>query len=132
MRVLITNDDGIAQMRAALTPCGYEVIAVEVTRCLHLKSAVTAIDDGTVLLNPAWVDASAFAPCDVVEVDPDEPMAANVLRVGDRLLYASAYPRTLALLRARGHEPVLVDASELAKAEGAGAGRVPFREVDRG
>lgn len=114
-----TNDAGIAQLRAALAPHGYTVDAAEVTGCLHLKTAVTAIDDRTVLVNPSWVDARAFAPAKVIEVDPAEPMGANVLRIGTRLLYGGDYPRTLERLRAHGAEVTTVDASELAKAEGA-------------
>jgi dimethylargininase len=114
-----TNDDGIAQLRAHLAPHGYSVAGVEVTGCLHLKSAVTALDDATLLLNPAWVDANAFAPLAIVEVDPVEPMGANVLRIGEALVYADAYPRTLARLTARGYHPVIVTAVEIAKAEGA-------------
>lgn len=114
-----TNADGITQLRAALAPHGYSVDAVEVTGCLHLKTAVTAIDDRTVLVNPSWVDARAFAPAVVIEVDPAEPMGANVLPIGDTLLYGVGYPRTLARIRAYGAEVTTVDASELAKAEGA-------------
>lgn len=114
-----TNPEGIAQMRAILAPHGYSVDGVEVTGCLHLKTAVTAIDDATVLVNPAWVDARAFAPAKVIEVDPAEPMGANVLRIGDQLLYGGDYPRTLERIRAHGAEVTTVDASELAKAEGA-------------
>lgn len=114
-----TNDAGIVQLRSALAPHGYTVTAVDVTGCLHLKTAVTAIDDGTVLVNPAWVDAAAFAPAAVITVDPAEPMGANVLRIGARLLYGADYPRTLARLRAHGADVTTVDASELAKAEGA-------------
>ena len=114
-----TNEAGIAQLRDALAPHGYTVTAVPVTGCLHLKSAVTAVDEATVLLNPAWVDPTVFAAYRVLLVDPAEPMAANILRVGEALLYADAYPRTLAILGAAGHRPHLVDASELAKAEGA-------------
>ncbi len=114
-----SNDEGIAQLRAALVPHGYTVAAVDVTGCLHLKTAVTAVDDRTVLLNPVWVDARAFAPAAVIEVDPSEPMGANVLRIGDALLYGGDHPRTLARLRAHGAAVTTVDASELAKAEGA-------------
>jgi len=118
-RTARTNEAGIAQLRAILAPHGYLVEGVAVTGCLHLKTAVTALDDATVLVNPAWVDPAAFAPLAAVAVDPAEPMAANVLRIGDALLYAEAYPRTRALLEARGYRLHLVDASELAKAEGA-------------
>lgn len=114
-----TNDDGIAQLRAAVAPFGYRVIPVDVTGCLHLKSAVTALDHDTVLCNPAWVDPSAFAPKAAALVADDEPSAANVVRVGERLLAASAYPRTNEMLKRRGYSVVTVPADELAKAEGA-------------
>jgi dimethylargininase len=114
-----TNDEGVVQLRAALAPHGYTVEAIAVTGCLHLKTAVTAVDDRTVLLNPAWIDPRALGGLDCIEVDPAEPMGANVVRVGDALLYGASYPRTRARLEARGYRPVCVDASELAKAEGA-------------
>ena len=114
-----TNAEGIAQLRAALAPFGYTVQGVPVTGCLHLKTAVTAVDETTVLLNPAWVSAAAFGAYRVLAVNETEPMAANVLRVGDALVYGAAFPRTLELLRSAGVHPHTVDASELAKAEGA-------------
>lgn len=114
-----TDHAGITQLRAELAPFGYTVRALTVTGCLHLKSAVTALDDETVLLNPEWVDASAFAPLETIAVDPGEPMAANVLRIGDALVYADAYPRTRARLEARGYRVHTVPATEIAKAEGA-------------
>lgn len=118
-RTTRTDDAGIGQLRAELAPFGYAVIAIAVSGCLHLKSAVTALDESTVLLNPAWVDASAFAPLDTIAVDPDEPTAANVLRIGDALVFADAYPRTRARLEARGYRVYAVPATEIAKAEGA-------------
>ena len=114
-----TNDDGIAQLRAAVAPFGYTVVAVEVSGCLHLKSAVTALDDHTVLCNAAWVDPTVFGALAVALVADDEPSAANVVRVGERLVAAEAYPRTNAMLRARGYDVTTVPADELAKAEGA-------------
>jgi dimethylargininase len=114
-----SNDDGIAQLRACTSHHGYRVVPVNVTGCLHLKSAVTALDDDTLLLNEAWVAPESFAPLQWVRVDDDEPMAANVLRVGTRLLAAEAFPRTVDILRERGYDVITVPADELAKAEGA-------------
>ena len=65
-----TNDEGIRQL-AKFIP----IQAVDFRGCLHLKSAVTAIDHERVVLNPEWVDP--LWPH--IEVDPDEPFAANVL-----------------------------------------------------
>ena len=114
-----TNDEGIAQLRGHLAPLGYEVRAVRPTGCLHLKTAVTAVSDHAVVLNPAWISPAFFDGFDVIAVDPLEPFAANVVRVGSAVLTATAFPRTRRILEASGAEVHVVDVSELAKAEGA-------------
>lgn len=114
-----TSRDGIDQLGAALAPFGYSVTAVPVDRCLHLKSAVTQVAGGTVLVNPDWVETGAFAPLEVLAVDPTEPAAANTLLVNRVLVVASAYPRTAERLQRAGLDIVAIDMSELAKAEGA-------------
>jgi dimethylargininase len=114
-----SNRSAIGQMQAFLKPCGYTVRGVPVSGCLHLKSAVTQTAEHTLLINPAWVRKSDFPGMDFIEVDPSEPGAANVLMVGDKTIYPPSFPKTLARLEAAGIHPLLVDASELAKAEGA-------------
>jgi dimethylargininase len=114
-----TNQTGIDQLNRVLAPYEYQVAPVEISGCLHLKSAATIVGDGLVLLNRAWLPDGAFHGLDIVEVHPDEPAAANVLRVADRLICSSAFPRTLERLQRRGLQVATVDASELAKAEGA-------------
>ncbi|MBX6364369.1 MAG: dimethylargininase [Gemmatimonadetes bacterium] len=113
-----TNADGIAQLRALLRPFGYRVEAVAVEGALHLKSAATLVAPDLLLVNPAWLPPAAFDGMAHLEVDPTEPFAANALLVGTRLLCADAFPRTLERLRRHGLDPLTVDASELAKAEG--------------
>ena len=107
-----SNADGVRQLRDHLAPFGYSVDAVPVHDCLHLKSAVTQIGEETVLINRAWVDG--FEAYERIEVHPDEPFAANALRIDDALIYSSMFPRT----RERLKNVRVVDASELAKAEG--------------
>ncbi len=114
-----TNVEGAEALRRFAAPHGYEVLTVEPRGCLHLKSGCSALDDETVLVNPEWVDARAFGECEVVAVDAAEPSAANVLRVGGSVCVSAAFPRTAALLSARGYEVRAVDVSEFAKAEGA-------------
>jgi len=113
-----TNEAGIEQLRNLVTPFDTDVIAVEFSGCLHLKSAVTELADGLLLLNPAWVSAGAFTGCDHVAVDPREPHAANALRLAGQVIFASQYPRTRDLLLARGLVLACLDYDELAKAEG--------------
>jgi len=114
-----TNDDAVRQLRAILTPHGYTVAPVEVCGCLHLKSAVTALDDRTVLVNPEWIDVAMLDGLTSIEIDPSEPAAANALRLDDRLIFPAAFSRTAGRLEARGFRLALVDATEVAKAEGA-------------
>jgi dimethylargininase len=111
-----TNADGIRQLAEHLKPFGATVIAVPVTKALHLKSAVTALPDGTVIgYEPVVDDASVFP--DFLAV-PEEP-GAHVVLLGDgKLLMSSAAPQTAEMLRARGYEPVLVDIGEFEKLEG--------------
>jgi dimethylargininase len=114
-----SNAEGLVQLQNALAPFGYRVRRVPIRGCLHLKSAVTEVADGILLLQPEWVDAAEFPGLRIIEVDRREPHAANALRVGSGLIYPDCFPRTLQRLRAVGIEPVLVDVSELQKAEGA-------------
>jgi dimethylargininase len=41
-----TNDAAIGELRRVSAPYGYDVVAVDVRGCLHLKSAVTLAGDG--------------------------------------------------------------------------------------
>ncbi|MEM6782909.1 MAG: arginine deiminase family protein [Bacteroidota bacterium] len=113
-----TNAEGLAQLRALVSAHGYTVEAVSLNDCLHLKTAVTAVADDTVLLNPTWVDAAVFADVHVIEIDPAEPFAANALLVGDTVVYPDHLPRTFERLQEHGLDVRLVPADELAKAEG--------------
>ena len=114
-----TNDAGIDDMRRVLAPYGYDVTAVEVHGCLHLKSAATVVGENLLLINPAWLPPEPFARFDRIDVHPDEPSAANALRIGDQIVYPSMFPRTLERLERGGLRARIVDASEVAKAEGA-------------
>jgi dimethylargininase len=116
---LRSNQEGIEQLRALLSPHGYIVKALPVTGCLHLKSAVPQVAPDTVLFNPAWVDPVAFEGLRHIETDPAQPYAANALLIGDTVIYPVAFPRTAARLQRARIRLAPVDVSELAKAEGA-------------
>jgi dimethylargininase len=119
-----TNREGVEQLATLLAPFGYAVEGVPLEGCLHLKTAVTEVAEGTVILNPRWLDRAAFAAYEQVEVDAGEPFAANVLRLAgsnggsDRLVMPAAFPRTAERLACRGLAVRALDVSEIAKAEG--------------
>ena len=120
-----STEDAVEQIKAILEPrnlkvtSSYQVHAVRVTGCLHLKSAVTQIGEDTLLINPEWVSKDGFPGMQFVEVDPSEPYAANALLVDSTVIYPSSFPRTRTKLEAAGIRMIIVDADELAKAEGA-------------
>ncbi len=114
-----TNAAGIEALRGLVAPFGYRVVPIAVTGCLHLKSAVSAIDERTLLANRAWFDASALGSVDLLDVDAAEPGAANVLRVGSELWAHPGYPRTFERLAGLGQRVVPMDISEFVKAEAA-------------
>ena len=112
-----SNAEGIRQLAAVLAPHHYEVIAVPVTGCLHLKSAVTHVGGDTLLANRTMFDTKPFAGYDWIDVDPSEPHAANALAFGDTIIFPASFPRTRASLEARGFHVTPLDISELQKAE---------------
>ena len=114
-----TNVDAIQQLHQILAPYGYTVCQIAVVGCLHLKSAVTAVGEEMLLVNPEWVPEEAFRFAERIAVDPAEPMAANALRLSDRIIVPAAFPRTAERLARCGFTLITVEASELAKAEGA-------------
>jgi dimethylargininase len=114
-----SNQAAVDQMNEKLSKYGYRTQGVEMHDCLHLKTAVTRVDDKTLLINRKWVDVENFEGYDLIDVGESEPFAANCLPVADAIIYPVAFPLTGAKLLARGYKlkPVVVD--ELAKAEGA-------------
>ncbi|MCB5163993.1 N(G),N(G)-dimethylarginine dimethylaminohydrolase [Streptomyces bambusae] len=111
-----TDAEGVRQLRAVFEPLGAKVVAVPVSRVLHLKSAVTALPDGTVIGHPPLVDTptafGSFLPV------PEESGAHVVLLGGGRLLMASSAPRSAELFTSLGYQPVTVDIGEFEKLEG--------------
>jgi dimethylargininase len=111
-----TNAPGLEQLAALLQPLGAQVKAVPVSRALHLKSAVTALPDGTVIgFGPLAGDPArwpSFLPV------PEEAGAHVVLLDGSTVLMSASAPATRALLESRGLRVVAVDISEYEKLEG--------------
>ena len=112
-----TNDKGLSQFSGIVTPLGYKVIGIPLTKCLHLKTAVTCLTADHLLLNPKWVGADLFDDYRITKIHPDEPFAANVLSIDNRVICSESCPKTAQIIKDSGFEVVHVDQSELAKAE---------------
>jgi dimethylargininase len=112
-----TNTQGGEELARILGPYGYTIIPVAMKGSLHLKSAVTAIDDDTLFVNPEWVDLDALRGFNLVKTPANEPWSANVLRIGDAVCVQAGFPRAAELLRRIAGRVEVVDTSELRKAE---------------
>ncbi|UCH09974.1 MAG: dimethylargininase [Fidelibacterota bacterium] len=113
-----TNRMGAGALQRILKPLGYQVHTVRVKGVLHLKSAITAIDEATLLCNPHFIDSAPFANFRLVTVAANEPWAANALPVGGIVLLADGFPFTAEKVTRLGYRVQLVDIREIQKAEG--------------
>jgi dimethylargininase len=112
-----SNIEGVRQLAGFAAPRGYTVRAVAVRDCLHLKTACCSLGGGQLLVNRAWVDASALQDLELLDVPPHEPWAADVLAIGRTVLIPASFPETASLLEQRGWNAQSIDVSELQKAE---------------
>jgi dimethylargininase len=112
-----SNPEGIRQLAVILEHYGYDLTAVPVTGCLHLKSAVTYLGRNTLLGNRAWFDGKRLQGFEWVDVDPAEPQAGNALAIADVVIFPASFPKTREKIEARGFKVQPLDISELQKAE---------------
>jgi dimethylargininase len=112
-----TNREGFTQLRNILQPHGYRVEPVEVSGCLHLKSACSYIGKETLLINRSLINAEPFREFHLIDVPGEEPAGANALLVNDVVVIPDCFPKTRNLLERQGFQVRMIDVSELQKAE---------------
>lgn len=111
-----TNAEGIRQLRRHAGPRGFAVVPVPLKRVLHLKSAVTALPDRTVIAaDPALLDSSPFPAMRIV---PEEAGSHVILLGEGTVLMAASAPRSAELFDDLGFDVVAVDIGEFEKMEG--------------
>lgn len=129
-----TNENGIQQLRAKLSPKGVDVISAPLPHgggsavCLHLMSLISMLDERTVLVDLEWlavetVELLRARGYRFVEIDATEraTLACNVLSLGGgRLLALAENAKTNARLRAAGFDVRTFPGSEVAINGGGG------------
>jgi dimethylargininase len=111
-----TNAEGIRRLRRHAARTGRSVVPVALRGVLHLKSAVTALPDGTfIAFDPSLFDAAPFPTMRRV---PEEAGAHVVLTGGGTVLMAASAPRTAEMLDDLGFDVITVDIGEFEKREG--------------
>jgi dimethylargininase len=113
-----TNAASVGILAGIVRHFGYDVRPVRVVGCLHLKTACTALPDGRLLVNPAWIDTAALANYELAPIPEGEPWGANIALVRSSVLMNAAQVRTAEWIRNLGFNVLQIDLSEFAKAEG--------------
>jgi dimethylargininase len=125
-----TNANGVASLTRIVEPYGYDVVPVSVTGGLHLTTGCGVVNDDTVILNPRWVDATAFKGLRQLHVPEEEPWAANTIRIEDEVCVERHAPRTIDLVQPFAANVETLEISEFRKAEGSlSCLSIIFREV---
>ena len=112
-----TNDGGFSQFASIVGAFGYRATPIEVKGCLHLKTAVTALDAETLLVNPSWIDTAPFPRVRQLVVPTDEPFGANALVVNGVVHLSARWKLTKNLVERSGFSVSSLDVSEFEKAE---------------
>ncbi|MBC8283435.1 MAG: hypothetical protein H8E32_06435 [Nitrospinae bacterium] len=95
-----------------------EIVPVPVLKGLHLKSAVSYLDNNVLLINTDRVDGSAFKKFKWIEVEEKDSYAANCLILGDKVLMPAGFQSVREKIREQGFETFELEMSEFEKADG--------------
>jgi len=117
-----TNEAGARQLAAILAEEGYTYITVDIrgiAGILHLKSGISWLGDGRLVLIDALARHAAFGEFEIVRVDAEESYAANCVRVNDQVILAAGFPQFESAVRALGYPVIALDMSEFRKMDGA-------------
>lgn len=118
---LRTNDEGARQLAALLGDIGYPADVIDIRksrRLLHLKTGMSYLGDGRMVVTSDVPRTAALAPYELIEVPETERYAANCISINDKVLIAAGYPQTRAAIEACGHETLPLEMSEYRKMDG--------------
>jgi len=116
-----TNDDGARQLAAILESHGYESTTIDIRgnpELLHLKSGLSAMDNGRLVAVPALASRDELRGYPIVRVAERESYAANAVCVNGRVLIARGFPALETALVALRYEVVTLEMSEFRKMDG--------------
>jgi dimethylargininase len=113
-----TNHPGAEQLGKILEGYGNTWNSVPVGDGLHLKSSVSWVSEGTLLIGTPFIGKPEFDDYDQIEVDIDESHACNTLWINDTLLTPKGFPKTREKLERLGLPIIELATSEFNKMDG--------------
>ena len=112
-----SNANAVKQFDRFARPLRRQALAVRVEGCLHLKSAITALPDGSLISVRGWVEREFFEKHGYTVHAAPEDSGGDVLCVGDTVVLPANAPETEAMLQTLGFAVRTIDVGELQKIE---------------
>jgi dimethylargininase len=116
-----TNEEGARQLAVLFADIGFPSSVIDLRgsrRLLHLKTGISYLDDGRMLITSDVPRTAALAPYELIDVPDAERYAANCLCLNDKVVIAEGYPATRAALESCGYEILALEMSEYRKMDG--------------
>ena len=113
-----TNGEGANQLIGILRRHGMEGLKVPLNGMLHLKTGLSYLENGNLLITEPFSEDATFRPFNRIEVEKQEAYAANSLWINDTVLVPKGFPATRARIESAGYETIAVDVSEFRKIDG--------------
>ena len=114
-----TNQTGADQLRQILNSHGYAMRILKTpSDVLHFKTDCSLIADECILSTQRLASNGCFEGYQTLLVPTGEEAAANMIRYNDHIIMPAGFPKTEAMLRAKGFTVICVANSECAKIDG--------------
>lgn len=116
-----TNEEGARQLAEILLAEGYTASYVDIrpiAGILHLKSGMTSLGDGHLMMIEALAEHPVFANYHRHIVPAEEAYAANCIRVNDTVLLAEGFPQTARVVESLGLPLLRLSMTEFEKMDG--------------
>jgi dimethylargininase len=113
-----TNQNGANQLISILEKYGLTGSALNVGNVLHLKSAVSYLENNNLLSAAGFFNKQEFQKFNLIPVNDNESYAANSLWINDKVLVPCGFPKTKEKIKKAGYTIIEVDVSEFRKLDG--------------
>lgn len=113
-----SNYEGAVQLKQILESESYKATIVELKEFFHLKTGITYLGEGTIVVAGEFVDHPDFNSYKKIVVPPEEEYAANYIRVNDYVIVPSGFQQTKQQIEEAGYKTLEVDTTEFRKLDG--------------
>ncbi len=113
-----TNYEGAVQLKQILESETFKATIVELKEFFHLKTGITYLGEGTIVVAGEFVDHPDFNSYKKIVVPPEEEYAANCIRVNDYVIIPAGFPQTKQKIEKAGYKTIEVDTTEFRKLDG--------------